>query len=104
MNIRDILVEIIFIILMALSGVVVISRLWQDAVTAIGVLILILAFGSLLLLLILRIHKLEDELHARERNMRASLEDLGRQLIAKEDKTSQAIIEALDNMRTRMYR
>jgi len=104
MNIRDIIVEIIFIVLMALSGVIVISRLWQDVVTAIGVLILILAFGALLLELIIRIRKLEEEQHARERNMRAYLEDLGRQLVAKQDRTSQTIIETVDSLKTRMYR
>ncbi len=104
MNIRDIILEMVFIALMAVSGVIVISRLWQDAVTAIGVLILILAFGALLLQLIIRIHKLEEEQRARERNIRAYLEDLGRQLVAKQDKTSQTIIETVGSLKSRMYR
>ncbi|HJJ39078.1 MAG TPA: hypothetical protein O0X42_02970 [Methanocorpusculum sp.] len=104
MNVRDIIPELILIILMAISGIIVVSRLWQDAVIAVGILILILCFGGLILYLIIRVRKLEEELHARERSMRASLEDLGRQLIAKQDKTSQTIIETVESLKTRMYR
>ena len=104
MNVRDIIPELILIILMAISGIIVVSRLWQDAVIAVGILILILCFGGLILYLIIRVRKLEEELHTRERNMRASLEDLGRQLIAKQDKTSQTIIETVESLKTRMYR
>ena len=104
MNVRDIIPELILIVFMAISGIIVVSRLWQDAVIAVGILILILCFGGLILYLIIRVRKLEEEQHARERNMRAYLEDLGRQLVAKQDKTSQAIIETVESMKTRMYR
>ncbi|HJJ45707.1 MAG TPA: hypothetical protein O0Y17_01325 [Methanocorpusculum sp.] len=104
MNVRDIIPELILIVFMAISGIIVVSRLWQDAVIAVGILILILCFGGLILYLIIRVRKLEEEQHARERNMRAYLEDLGRQLVAKQDKTSQTIIETVESMKTRMYR
>ena len=104
MNVRDIIPELILIVFMAISGIIVVSRLWQDAVIAVGILILILCFGGLILYLIIRVKKLEEEQHARERNMRAYLEDLGRQLVAKQDKTSQTIIETVESMKTRMYR
>ena len=104
MNVRDIIPELILIVFMAISGIIVVSRLWQDAVIAVGILILILCFGGLILYLIIRVRKIEEEQHARERNMRAYLEDLGRQLVAKQDKTSQTIIETVESMKTRMYR
>lgn len=104
MNVRDIIPELILIVFMAISGIIVVSRLWQDAVIAVGILILILCFGGLILYLIIRVRRLEEEQHARERNMRAYLEDLGRQLVAKQDKTSQTIIETVESMKTRMYR
>ncbi|HJJ26695.1 MAG TPA: hypothetical protein O0W95_01195 [Methanocorpusculum sp.] len=104
MNVRDIIPELILIVFMAISGIIVVSRLWQDAVIAVGILILILCFGGLILYLIIRVRKLEEEQHARERNMRAYLEDLGRQLVAKQDKTSQTIIETVESLKTRMYR
>ena len=104
MNVRDIIPELILIVFMAISGIIVVSRLWQDAVIAVGILILILCFGGLILYLIIRVRKLGEEQHARERNMRAYLEDLGRQLVAKQDKTSQTIIETVESLKTRMYR
>ena len=104
MNVRDIIPELILIVFMAISGIIVVSRLWQDAVIAVGILILILCFGGLILYLIIRVRELEEEQHARERNMRAYLEDRGRQLVAKQDKTSQTIIETVESMKTRMYR
>jgi dihydroorotase len=36
--------------------------------------------------------------------MRAAMEDLGRQLVAKQDKTSQTVVEAVGSLKSRMYR
>lgn len=104
MNIRDIIPEILLIVLMALSGIVVVSRLWQDALVAVGILVLILCFGGLLLQLIIRVRKLEEESIHREKQLRANLEDLGRQLIAKQNKTSEVVVEAVSSIKSRMYR
>lgn len=104
MSIRDVIPELILIALMAVSGIIAVSRLWQDAVIAVSILILILCFGGLFLYLIIRVRKLEEEQHARDRYMRAALEDLGRQLVSKQDKTCQTIIETVEGLKTRMYR
>ncbi len=104
MNIRDIIPEILLIVLMAISGIVVVSRLWQDALIAVGILVLILCFGGLLLQLIIRVRRLEEESLHREKMMRSAMEDLGRQLIAKQEKTSQTVVEAVGSLKSRMYR
>ena len=104
MNIRDIIPEILLIVLMALSGSVVVSRLWQDALIAVGILVLILCFGGLLLQLIIRVRRLEEEAKYREKMMRSAMEDLGRQLVAKQDKTAQTVVEAVGSLKSRMYR
>ena len=104
MNIRDVIPELILIVLMAISGIITVSRLWQDAVIAVTVLVLLLALGGLFLYLIIRIRKLGEEQRARDKYMRAALEDLGRQLVAKQDKTTQTIIETVESLKTRMYR
>ena len=104
MNIRDIIPEILLIVLMALSGIVVVSRLWQDALIAVGILVLILCFGGLLLQLIIRVRRLEEEAKYREKMMRSAMEDLGRQLVAKQDKTAQTVVEAVGSLKSRMYR
>ena len=104
MNVRDIIPEILLIVLMIVSALVVVSRLWQDAIISIGILLLILAFGGLILQLLYRLRRLEEQSLQRERILRGNLEDLGRQLIAKQDKTSETIIETVDSIKMRMYR
>ena len=104
MNVRDIIPEILLILLMIVSALVVVSRLWQDAIISIGILLLILAFGGLILQLLFRLRRLEEQSMQRERILRGNLEDLGRQLIAKQDKTSETIIETVDSIKMRMYR
>ncbi|ABN06533.1 hypothetical protein Mlab_0357 [Methanocorpusculum labreanum Z] len=104
MNVRDIIPEILLILLMAVSAIVVVSRLWQDAIISIGILLLILAFGGLILQVLIRLRRLEEQAIQRERMLRSNLEDLGRQLIAKQDHTSQTVIEAVESIKMRMYR
>ena len=95
MNVRDIIPEILLILLMAVSAIVVVSRLWQVAIISVGILLLILAFGGLILQVLIRLRRLEEQAIQRERMLRSNLEDLGRQLIAKQDLTSQTVIEAV---------
>ncbi len=104
MNVRDIIPEILLILLMAVSAIVVVSRLWHDAIISIGILLLILAFGGLILQVLVRLRRLEEQAIQRERMLRSNLEDLGRQLIAKQDHTSQTVIEAVESIKMRMYR
>ncbi len=104
MNVRDIIPEIQLILLMAVSAIVVVSRLWQDSIISIGILLLILAFGGLILQVLIRLRRLEEQAIQRERMLRSNLEDLGRQLIAKQDLTSQTVIEAVESIKMRMYR
>ncbi len=104
MNVRDIIPEILLILLMAVSAIVVVSRLWQDSIISIGILLLILAFGGLILQVLVRLRRLEEQAIQRERMLRSNLEDLGRQLIAKQDLTSQTVIEAIESIKMRMYR
>lgn len=104
MNIRDIIPEILIVVLMAVSGIVVVSRLWQDALISVAILVLILCFGCLILQLIIRVRRLEAESAKREKILRGNLEDLGRQLISKQEKTSQTVVEAVESIKTRMYR
>jgi len=107
MNVRSILPEIVICILMAISGVITVSRLWQDAIICIGILVLILTFGVLIILLILQLARTEEAAKHQERTMRANLESLGRQLIANQDANTQKILEAIEagnQPRNRMYR
>ncbi|MCZ0862809.1 hypothetical protein [Methanocorpusculum vombati] len=109
MNVRreslpGILLEVLLVIVMAVSGLAIIIRLWQDAFVAIGVELLIISVGLLLLLILFRLRRLEEQSAARERVMRSNLEDLGRQMIQRQDATSLKVVEAVESIKSRMYR
>ena len=64
MNVRreslpGILLEILLVIVMAVSGLAIIIRLWQDAIVAIGVELLIISVGVLLLSILFRLRRLD---------------------------------------------
>lgn len=105
MNVRrDSLPEILLVVVMAVSGLAVIIRLWQDAIVAIGIELLILSVGRLLLQILFRLRHLEERSGSRERMMRGNLDDLGRHLIQKQDASAQQVLEAFESMKSRMYR
>ncbi len=104
MNIRDSIPELVLIAIMAISSFVVVVRLWQDAIIAIGIELLILCLGGFLLQITLRLRKLEEQSAARERMMRGNLEELARRMIQKQDATSETVIQAVESIKSRMYR
>ncbi|MDR3101863.1 MAG: hypothetical protein LBU24_01290 [Methanocalculaceae archaeon] len=106
MNIRcKCLPEILLVILMAVSGLLAIRQLCQtDIFIAIGIELLVLSVGALLLRASFHLHRLEAQSVNRERIMRVDLEDLGRQLVQKQDATSQKVVEIVESIKSRMYR
>lgn len=104
MNVREYLPELFLIAIMALSTFVVVIRLWQDAIIAIGIELLVLCLGGLLLDIIMRLKKLEEQTILRERAMRNNMEELARVLIQKQDVTSQTVVESVESIKSRMYR
>ena len=109
MNVRreslpEIILEVLLVIVMAASGLAIIIRLWQDAIVAIGVELLTLSVGMLQLSILFRLRRLEEQSAARERVMRSNLEDLGRQMIQRQGATSQKVVEAVESIKSRMYR
>ena len=109
MNVRreslpGIILEVLLVIVMAASGLAIIVRLWQDAIVAIEVELLTLSVGLLQLSILFRLCRLEEQSAARERVMRSNLEDLGRQMIQRQGATSQKVVEAVESIKSRMYR
>ncbi|HJJ98668.1 MAG TPA: hypothetical protein O0X23_00410 [Methanocorpusculum sp.] len=99
-----IMLEVLLVIVMAVSSPVIIRHLWQDAIIVIGFELLIISVGLLLLSILFRLRRLEEQSTARERVMRGNLEDLGRQMILRQDAASQKIVEAVESIKSRMYR
>jgi hypothetical protein len=104
MNVREYLPEFVLIAIMAVSTFVVVVRLSHDVIVTIGIELLILCLGGLLLDIIMRLKKLEEQTLLRERSMRGNMEELARVLIQKQDTTGRTVIESVESIRSRMYR
>lgn len=103
-SILGILLEILLVIIMIISGLIIIVRLWQDAIVATGVELLIISLGLLLLSILFRLRSLEEQNAIRARIMRNNLESLGRQIILRQDTTLKKVVEAVVSIKSRMYR
>jgi hypothetical protein len=89
---------------MVISSFVVIIRLWQDAIVAIGVELLTISVGLLLFSILFHLRRFDEQSAARERFMRSNLEDLGRQVIRRQDTATQEVVETIESIKSRMYR
>ncbi|HJK01105.1 MAG TPA: hypothetical protein O0X73_02245 [Methanocorpusculum sp.] len=103
-SILGILLEVLLVIIMIISGLIIIVRLWQDAIIATGVELLIISLGLLLLSILFRLRSLEEQNAIRARIMRNNLESLGRQIILRQDTTLKKVVEAVVSIKNRMYR
>jgi hypothetical protein len=103
-SLPGILLEVLLAIVMAVSSLAVVIRLWQDAIITIGVEILAISAGLLLLSILFHLRRLEEQSAVRERIIRNNLEELGRQMIHKQDVTLQKTVETVESIKSRMYR
>jgi hypothetical protein len=104
MDIREYLVDIILTIVLVLSTLVLVLRLWQDLITAVSSILMMLAFGGLFLSLAMKIRHLDESVIARERTMRVNLEELSEEMSKKYEKTVEHIEGIVNEVTRRMYR
>jgi hypothetical protein len=104
MDLRDSLRDLILIIVMVLSTLLLVLRLWQDITIAVGATLMMLSLGGLFVSLGMKIQSLEENIIARERTMRVNLEELSSSLNRKHEKTVEQLGEVMDSMTRRMYR
>lgn len=104
MDIREYLVDIILTIVLVLSTLVLVMRLWQDFIIAVSTILMMLSFGGLFLSLAMKIRHLDESVVARERTMRVNLEELSDHMGEKYDKTVSHIEEIVNELTRRMYR
>ncbi|RQD83832.1 MAG: hypothetical protein D5R96_02170 [Methanocalculus sp. MSAO_Arc2] len=104
MDLRDYVWDMILIIVLVLSTLMLVIRLWQDITIMVGATLMMLAFGGLFLSLGMKIRRLEENIIARERTMRVNLEEISTSLNRKYDRTVEQLGEIIDNLTRRMYR
>lgn len=104
MEIRDVFVDIALTIVLVLSTLTLVWRLWQDLTMAVATTLMMLSFGGLFLSLGYKIQQLDAHIIARERTMRVNLEELSTTMAQKYDNTVQHIDETVSDINRRMYR
>lgn len=104
MEIREVFVDIVLTIVLVLSTLTLVWRLWQDLTMAVATTLMMLSFGGLFLSLGYKIQQLDAHIVARERTMRVNLEELSTTMAQKYDNTVQHIDETVSDISRRMYR
>ncbi len=104
MDIREYITDIVLTIVLVLSTLVLVMRLWQDFIIAVSATLMMLSFGGLFLSLGMKIQSLDESVQARERTMRVNLEEIANQMSAKYDNTVTRIEDIVNEVTRRMYR
>ena len=104
MDIRDYLIDIILTIVLVLSTLVLVMRLWQDLIIAVATILMMLSFGGLFLSLASKVRHLDESVMARERTMRVNLEELSTEMGERYDRTVKHIEGIVNELTRRMYR
>ncbi|TAJ44522.1 hypothetical protein [Methanofollis fontis] len=104
MEIREVIVDIVLTILLVVSTLVLVWRVWQDLTMAVAVTLMMLSLGGLFLSLGYKIQRLDASVIARERTMRVNLEEISNMMAQKYDNTVQHIDATVSDLSRRMYR
>ncbi|MBP2145777.1 hypothetical protein J2129_001231 [Methanofollis sp. W23] len=104
MEIRDVLVDIVLTILLVVSTLTLVWRVWQDLTMAVATTLMMLSLGGLFLSLGSKIWRLEESIVSRERTMRVNMEELSQTMAQKYDNTVQHIDTTVSELTRRMYR
>lgn len=104
MDIREYIVDVILAVLLVISTLVLVMRLWQDLIIAVATVLMMSAFGGLFLSLAMKIRHLDESVMSRERTMRVNLEDLSNRMGQKYDNTIAHMEGIVNDLSRRMYR
>jgi hypothetical protein len=104
MEIREFIADIILIIIMVVSTLVLVLRLWQDLTIAVAATLMMLSLGGLFLSMSAKIRHLDSSVIARERTMRVNLEEISNMMSKKYENTVTHLDEIVQDLSRRMYR
>ena len=104
MEIRSSFPDVILTILLVISTLVLVMRLWQDAVIASAATIMMLSIAGLFLSMGRKIQRLEASVVSRERTIRVNLEEISSGMAKRYDSTVDHINGVIQELSRRMYR
>jgi hypothetical protein len=104
MDLRDALPEFVLTIILVISTLVLVLRLWQDITIAVSATLMMLSLGGLFLLFGAKIALLSRTLVDRERGIRLNLIETQEVLAGKYDETVAQIDAIIQDFQRRLYR
>ena len=104
MDLRDALPEFVLTIILVISTLVLVLRLWQDITIAVSATLMMLSLGGLFLVFGAKITALSRALSDRERSIRINLLETQDLLAGKYDETVAQIDAIIQDFQRRLYR
>jgi hypothetical protein len=104
MDIQESIVDIILAIVLIISTLVLILRVWQDLVLAVAATLMMASLGGLFLSLGAKIRNLDQNVIARERTMRMNLDELNVAVCNKCDTMISEVHQVVSELSRRVYR
>jgi hypothetical protein len=104
MDLRDALPEFVLTIILVISTLTLVLRLWQDITIAVSATLMMLSLGGLFLVFGAKITALSRTLVDRERSIRINLIETQEVLAGKYDETVAQIDAIIQDFQRRLYR
>jgi len=104
MEIRSSIPDIVLTIVLVISTLVLVTRLWQDAVLATAATLMMLSLAGLFISMGRKIYRLEASVVSRERTVRVNLEEMSGRMEKKYDATIERVDGVMQELSKRMYR
>jgi len=104
MEIRSSIPDVALTILLVISTLVLVMRLWQDVVIATAATLMMLSIAGLFLSMGRKIQRLDASVLQRERTIRVNLEEISAGMARKYDATLDHVNGVIQDLSKRMYR
>ncbi len=96
--------DIVFAVILVISTLAMVVRLWQDWIVAVSTGLMMLSLACLILSLCRKIENLEKAIAARERTMRINLDSVTQNVNKRCDDMANDIEVVVDTLSRRLYR
>ena len=104
MEIRSSILDVVLTLILVISTLVLVMRLWQDVVIASAATLMMLSIAGLFLSMGRKIQRLDSSVVARERTIRVNLEEISTGMARKYDNTVEHVNGVIQELSKRMYR
>jgi hypothetical protein len=104
MEIRSSIPDVVLTLVLVISTLVLVMRLWQDVVIAAAATLMMLSLAGLFLSLGRKIQRLDASVVSRERTVRVNLEEMSGKMEKKYDATLERVDGVMQELSKRMYR